>query len=330
MANAPINNLKLGIFISFGLAVLVVSLYLIGKNQSFFGSNFHIKARFSNVSGLMAGNNIRFDGIQAGTVNKITVLNDTTIELDLLIENNMRKFIHSEDLVAIGNDGLMGNKVVNIMPSKIPSPLITQGELLNSKKSLETEDMMKTFSATNENVEKITESLISTLNRLNESKALWNTLNDSSIPFNLSATMHNMHTATGRLDEMTGSINGAIYDLRAGKGTAGLLLEDKKSEENVRQIIENINKVSVESAVAIAHTDSLIQLMQRDYVHGRGPVQALLRDSSMVTKLSQSLSNIQTGTAAFSQDMEALKHTFVTRRYFRKLAKYKKDTARGQ
>jgi phospholipid/cholesterol/gamma-HCH transport system substrate-binding protein len=43
----------------------------------------------------------------------------------------------------------------------------------------------------------------------------------------------------------------------------------------------------------------------------------------MVTKISNSLDNIQKGTDAFSQNMEALKHNFLFRGYFRKLEKQK-------
>ncbi|WP_165760471.1 hypothetical protein [Niastella populi] len=50
----------------------------------------------------------------------------------------------------------------------------------------------------------------------------------------------------------------------------------------------------------------------------------------MVTKISSSLDNIQKGTDAFSQNMEALKHNFLFRGYFRKLEKQKnKEQRRG-
>ena len=47
---------------------------MIGRNRSLFGSNYLLKTRFENVQGLIPGNNVRYAGIQAGTVKKLQIL----------------------------------------------------------------------------------------------------------------------------------------------------------------------------------------------------------------------------------------------------------------
>jgi phospholipid/cholesterol/gamma-HCH transport system substrate-binding protein len=79
MAKQGLNNIKLGAFVLGGLLFLVLLLYMIGKNRSLFGSTYELKVQFENVQGLVAGNNVRFAGIQAGTVKQINILNDTVI-----------------------------------------------------------------------------------------------------------------------------------------------------------------------------------------------------------------------------------------------------------
>src|SRR6185312_5708238 len=116
MAKQSINNIKLGVFVIAGLLVIIVSLYLIGKNQSLFGSSFTVRARFKNIGGLMPGNNVRFAGIQAGTVKSIKIINDSTVEVSFLIEKKVKPYIHKNSFVTIGTEGLMGNKVLNITP----------------------------------------------------------------------------------------------------------------------------------------------------------------------------------------------------------------------
>jgi phospholipid/cholesterol/gamma-HCH transport system substrate-binding protein len=49
----------------------------------------------------------------------------------------------------------------------------------------------------------------------------------------------------------------------------------------------------------------------------------LLKDTALVSRLNQSLDNILKGTDGFNQNMEALKHNFLLRGYFRKLEKKK-------
>ncbi len=114
MKTKTINNTKLGLFVLAGVLFLILTLYMIGKNRNLFGSTFTMKAVLSNVNGLVAGNNVRFKGIDVGTVKNITLLNDSSIYVTLTIDNEMKPYIKQNAMASIGTDGLMGNKLVNI------------------------------------------------------------------------------------------------------------------------------------------------------------------------------------------------------------------------
>ncbi|MFI5196908.1 MAG: MlaD family protein [Chitinophagales bacterium] len=328
MTKETLNNIRLGIFVSAGLLILIVSLYLIGKNQNFFGSNFNVRVRFNNISGLVTGNNVRYSGIQAGTVSKIQVMDDTTIEVTLLINKKIKPYIHQNTIAAIGNDGLMGNKVINLTPNRIPAPEIVEGGLLYTKKVPYTDEMMETLSNTNNNVKVLSERLIVTVDKINNSNALWSVLNDTTLPQNLKISMSNIRDATVRIKELSGAIDNMAKDMQDGKGPAGVLLTDKKVAEDMKQAIANINDASKESKVILERADSLVRLVQQDISNGHGAVHAVLRDTALVTKLNNSMTNIEKGTAAFNQDMEALKHNFLTKGYFKKEAKRNKKAAK--
>ena len=68
---------------------------------------------------------------------------------------------------------------------------------------------------------------------------------------------------------------------------------------------------------------SVIKGIQEDVNAGKGMANALLKDSMIVLKINSSLENIQKGTDGFNQNMEALKHNFLLRGYFKKLEKKK-------
>ena len=323
MTKETLNNIRLGLFVSAGLLILIVSLYLIGKNQNFFGSNFNVRVRFNNISGLVTGNNVRYSGIQAGTVSKIQVMDDTTIEVTLLINKKIKPYIHRNTIAAIGNDGLMGNKVINLTPNRIPAPEIEEGGLLYPKKASLGDDMMETLSGTNVNVKLLSEKLIIAVDKINNSNALWSVLNDTTLPQSLKVSMSNIREATVRIKELSGAINDMAKDVQDGKGPAGMLLTDKKVAENMKQAIANINNASKESKIVLERVDSLVRLVQQDVSNGHGAVHAILRDTALVTKLNNSMTNIENGTAAFNMDMEALKHNFLTKGYFKKEAKRK-------
>ncbi len=68
-------KLRLGLFITGGLAIFIVAIFLIGRQQNLFNPVFKLTTTFYNVSGLEVGSNIRFSGINVGTVDNIKIIN---------------------------------------------------------------------------------------------------------------------------------------------------------------------------------------------------------------------------------------------------------------
>ena len=99
MQNRTLNHIKLGMFVLAGMSFLIVMLYLIGKNRNLFSPAFEIKTRFQNIQGLQPGNNVRYSGIQAGSVKIIDILNDTLIEVTMSIEVKFKNIIRQNALV---------------------------------------------------------------------------------------------------------------------------------------------------------------------------------------------------------------------------------------
>ena len=326
MAKRAVNNIKLGVFVLGGLLFLVLLLYMIGKNRDLFGKTYLLKARFENIQGLVSGNNIRFSGIRAGTVKKVRILNDTVIEVTMLIEKKMKNIIRKNALVSIGTDGLVGNKVVNITPSGEPAPLAIEGDFLISKKAVDTEDMLQTLYKTNKDAGDIASELKATIKRLNNSSALWEILNDRSIPQDLRMAVANIRSATGKAGNMVDNFNAIITDVRNGKGSVGSLLTDTSFVQNLNEAVLKIKSVGDNADQLAAEISKVVAGINQDLNNGRGTANALLKDSMMVVKLNASLDNIQKGTDGFNQNMEALKHNIVFRGYFKKLEKKKQKT----
>src|ERR1700733_11359558 len=130
MGNQGKNNIQLGVFVLAGFLVLVLFLSKIGKQHHLFGTDFELKTTASRVGGLIEGGNVRFSGIQAGTVKSIKIVNDTTFEITFNVDDKVRPFILKNAVTAIGTDGLMGNKILNISPVSGTSKPVTDGDML--------------------------------------------------------------------------------------------------------------------------------------------------------------------------------------------------------
>ena len=317
------NNIKLGAFVLAGLVFLIVLLYMIGKNRNMFGSNFILKARFENVQGLKAGNNVRYGGIDVGTVKKINIVNDTMMEVVMIIDDRMKSIIHKNTLASIGTDGLVGNKVVNMVSGKQPSGIVEDGDILATKKLIDTDEMLQTLSKTNNDINIIAAEMKIAMQRINSSEALWALLSDKELPKNVKLSVANIRLATVKANEMANDLYSIVNDVKKGKGSAGAILTDTTLVYNLNEAIIKIQNVGDSANALLNQITTTVAGIKTDINSGKGPVNALLKDSLMSTRINNSLDNIQKGTDGFNQTMEALKHSFLFRGAFRKLEKQK-------
>lgn len=321
MTTNTVNNIKLGLFTIAGLLFLVLLLYMIGKNRSLFGSTYELKAHFQNTNGLKPGNNVRYAGIEVGTVKRISIQNDTTIEVLMVIQNKMQKIIRTNAIVDIASDGLLGNKVVNITPSHFKAAFAKEGTVLPARKSIDTEEMLRTLDITNRNISVISDELKRTVQRLNSSSAFWRLLNNEKIPEQINATVSHLNQASIQANNMMNNANSLVNYVNQGNGSLGHLIKDTLFVRNLNEAVLKIKNIGTQA-------DSLAQSLQRissqlntDINHGNGIAHAILKDTNLTNQLQNSVLNIQQGTESFNRNMEALKHHFLFRGYFRKQEK---------
>src|SRR5690348_5384377 len=127
MSKEPGSRWKLGMFVIIGLVVFAAAIFFVGRQTNLFGSTFHLTAQFKSAGGLKEGNNIRFSGLNVGTVNTIT-LQDSFVVVDMVIKKKVQEFIKSDATAIIGSDGLMGDKVLTINPGTISKSHVKDGD----------------------------------------------------------------------------------------------------------------------------------------------------------------------------------------------------------
>src|SRR5674476_49374 len=84
-------KVRLGLFVAGGLVLFVFAIFIIGKQKNLFNPVYTLNSTFHNVSGLQVGNNIRFSGINIGTVDNITIINDSTVKVAMTIKREVKQ-----------------------------------------------------------------------------------------------------------------------------------------------------------------------------------------------------------------------------------------------
>lgn len=286
-----------------------------------FGSNFEISAVFKNVNGLQVGNNVRFSGINVGTVGRIEMTNDTTIKVSMTIEEDMLKHIKKDAIAAIGSDGLVGSMIINITPGKGSAELVQAGDEIRSLSRIASEDMLQTLNVTNENAALLTEDLLILTNALVKGEgALGKLIFDSSMAGNLQKTVANLKIASDNANLAMGEINDFFKGETLENSPAGVILKDSLSGEKVKLLISNLEASSLEIDTMLAELHIFIANLNE----GEGAVNYLIQDSIFVQRLDSTMQNIEQGSERLNENMEAMKSNFLFRSYFKKQEKEEK------
>jgi len=313
------RNVKLGVFVFTGTLFFIVLLYFIGSKRNLFSSTLKISAKFYNADGLMSGNSVRFAGINIGTVESVEIINDSTVLVQMVIQNKATQHIKKNSIASIGTDGLMGNKLVNISSVNKTAATIEEGDELTTLKAVSASDMMRTLSITNENIKAITEDLKEISSKLNKSNSLWNFLSDTTITDDLRQTIVSIRLTGERTAYVAGDLTKLMAGVKEGKGTLGALLVDTSLSNNLHQSIVNIKMVSKDLAIVSGDLSHITKGIK----NGEGAVGTLLMDTTFVHNMNKSMENINTGSKGLSDNMEALKHSIFLRKYFKKQEKKK-------
>jgi phospholipid/cholesterol/gamma-HCH transport system substrate-binding protein len=231
-------KIRLGIFVAGGLTLFVLAIFVIGKQKNLFNPVFKLTSTFYNVSGLQVGNNIRFSGINVGTVDNISIINDSTVKVDMLIKKDIKKFIKSDCGVSIGSEGLIGDRLLVITQGSSDAPLANEGQQLESAEPVETDAIMSSLQITAGNAEVISQQLAEIMLKINSGNGtLGRLIQDSTIAENFNQTMVNLKRSSKGLNEnmeaakhnflLKGYFNKKAKEAEKLKKEA----EDKKAEE---------------------------------------------------------------------------------------------------
>jgi phospholipid/cholesterol/gamma-HCH transport system substrate-binding protein len=239
------RNLIVGLFTTLGLAIFIGAIYLVGRKENIFGSTIEISAVFQNVQGLRVGDRVRLSGIEIGTVNQIGFLSDNRVWVDMALEAGPAGFVKVDSRATVANEGLMGAKVVMILPGTPGAPPVEENDTLATVELVDIDDIMREVKSSSENITRVTSELISITEKINRGEGVFGTIfTDVTITSNLDETADNIARITGNLTEIADRVN-------RGQGIMGKLFADTilsagidRAERDIDDISRNIKEIT--------------------------------------------------------------------------------------
>jgi phospholipid/cholesterol/gamma-HCH transport system substrate-binding protein len=299
MANKT-STIKIGIFISLGIAILIIAIFLLGEKNAMFKSTFDVKAYFKDIQGLRSGANVRLSGIDVGSVKGIQIVGDTTgrVEVTMSLVKDIKRFVKTDTKATIETEGLVGSKVVVLRIGSSGAEEITDGGVIKTQEPLGFSAILAETKGIMEYTKDMTQNLAEIIARVNRGEgSIGKLLKDEEL-------YNDAKALTKRADLSLQSIT------TQANGLVGLFNE---LGNGVKQVVSNIDSV-------VTRVDFILAGIQQ----GKGVLgQMLMNGTKFDTTFSNTLSNIEKTTSdarlsasRLAENMEALKHNWLFKSYF--------------
>jgi phospholipid/cholesterol/gamma-HCH transport system substrate-binding protein len=304
MATSRARAIGVGAFVIGGLVLFSVGLFLIGDRRMLFSKTFEVRSQFSRISGLQSGAKVRVAGLDAGEVTEIHVPGGPSAKfvVAMRIRDDVRQIIRTDSVASIQNDGLVGNKFVQIEAGTDSAPIVADGGTIVGEEPFDIADLLQKMSDTidvaNDTIASVRTEVEDALTSVTATAQSAQSL-VSEVSGDIRAIVASSHKATADVATI-------VANLRAGRGSVGKLLTDDAFYQQVRDIsnqaqkaVTNLREASEKAKEAIA-----------DLRGEGGPMKGLTGD------VSQTLEYARDAMQDLAENTEALKHSFFFRGYF--------------
>ncbi|MDR0952931.1 MAG: MlaD family protein [Elusimicrobiota bacterium] len=229
---------KVGLFTVLGLALLGLSIYLLGNFTV--SSGFDVKVYFKNVSGLPAKSVVRLNGVEVGKVKNLQMDGDKVLAV---VRINKGIIIYKDSKFSIAASSLIGTNFLQIDQGNAPSGILKEGDFVQGISMPSITDMI---AETMSSIQSLTSGIT----------------DNGKFASDLAATLSNLRMLSGNLNELISSlkpyISSSVEDVSEltkasrdlmtkiddSQGLFGALVDDPQMKQDVQETLANVKQIS--------------------------------------------------------------------------------------
>lgn len=308
------RNIKLGAFVIGGVALFLIILFYLGKENNVFNKTFSVSAIFKNVEGLKTGDNVWLSGVKIGTVKKVSIISEGQVIVTLSLKDKQNEFIKKDATANIGSDGLVGNKIVIIRPGSA-AETIHDNDTINSFSPTDTQELFNLAKDVGTDIKAITADLRITTAKINKGEGvIGELLNEGEMAKELRASMAAIRKASENATRATNEINKMLVEINQGNGLMTKLIRDTTYAAQFSRTMDNVSEVG-ENAKKMAADLKEVTDKMNDRNNAMG---VLLTDTTFAEKLKSTMVNAEKASAKLDENLKAMRSSWPFKKYFRK------------
>jgi phospholipid/cholesterol/gamma-HCH transport system substrate-binding protein len=355
------KQIKVGLFVALGFAVLGVLVFLIGDERHMFERQAHLRATFRDVAGLKVGSPVRMGGVDVGHVTDITFgasPEDRGIHVRFSIVARQLNRVRSDSVVRIASKGLLGDKALDLTMGNSNQMLADESEV----RTEESDDIGNAMRAATEAVGRANEALgnvvagtrlladprftndvaaivhdLRAITRaVSEGPGLAHALlHDPAMTARIDRTLGMAESTMGHVNTVASEVAALTREARTGHGLVHALLYDREGEAMLRSFARTADEVAAITRDVRTGNGGLHQI-----IYGQESAQIVANAAAASASLRDVMADIRAGRGTVGalltdpslyEDMKALVGNVQRNEILRAMVRYSihEDERRG-
>ena len=327
------SRVAAGAFLIGGLCLFALGLFLIGDRRMLFSKSVDFYTEFAQVSALEAGGKVRVGGLDAGEILEIRVPSGpgSKFRVKFRVVEKFLPVIRTDSVASVATDGLLGNKFLSIdIGTSEPAP---PEFALPSREPFEIGDLLARIRETVAGIDKTFGDVKGDIS------AATTTVAESArhIDEIIVSTQKPIEEITAAANRLSQDLSVMVARVRSGEGTLGKLVNDDTvyksltaSSREIEKIMGNLRQTSTDAK------DLVSKFKNSDIPDDLEKTVSNVRDAServkvliatfqpapgggegMAGDLRATLSGAREAMGDLAENLEALKHGFFFRGFFK-------------
>lgn len=312
MKNNTNRNIRVGFFVVAAITIFTLAIYFIGSKNNFFNSKTDLRCIFKDVKGVMQGNNVRFSGINIGNVKSIDLTSDSTVVVTMTVREDYTRFIYKNSKVQISQDGLMGNKILVIMPGSSSTGHVVEGDTLIADAGFDLDNMIAQVGGILENTKSAVANLDSITQKINHGEGdIGELLTSKTLTTKLGLLTNNLNTTLTNVNSITQKIN-------SGQGDLGKLVNSNEITSQTQSILTGLNATTNNANNILSELSKTTENINS----GNGTVGMLLNNKQTAENIDTTILKLNSGLDQLSGTLKTVQDSWILNIFKKK----KKDT----
>jgi phospholipid/cholesterol/gamma-HCH transport system substrate-binding protein len=294
-----------GVFVLGGLVLFTIGLFMIGDRQMAFARKFIVYTEFTKITGLQPGAVVRVLGAKAGTITQILPPNTPSAKFRVKLElaETLHQLVRTDSIATIETEGLVGGSYLGIGAGTDAAPPVAPDSTIAGKEPFEISDLMQQMGDT---ITKVNATLDDMKGDVQGAVlAVGDTIgNANALIVGVTADVKRMAASGARFSSDASDIAEGI---RNGNGLLGKLMTDDELYHRATAIAQQIEEAAANARQVLAIAKTTLE----DFQAEDGPVQG------MTANVKQTMDGAREAMTGFAENMDALKHNFLLRGYFK-------------